>query len=175
VATFTIRDATAGDIDRIGELHFAARWWAYRGFLPEASLAAHDPVHLAHWWRERVSYEVPPHRLRVVAEGDKVLGFCYSGPSDRREPGTGMINAVHVDPGWHRHGLGRLLLDDALDAMRDSGWHQARLWVLAGNENARRFYERHGWMPTGDSRDDFVGEVLTEQVRYGITLDRARG
>jgi ribosomal protein S18 acetylase RimI-like enzyme len=165
-----IRDATETDIDRVGEIHYAARFWAYRSFLSEEALRLMDAGKMAAWWRERIAYEVPPCRLRLAGQSPATAGFCYSGPSDWPEPDTGMVFALHVDPPIHRRGIGAALMGDALTTMRANGWSQARLWVLADNVAARRFYQRHGWTETGDDREDYVGPTPTTQLRYGISL-----
>lgn len=165
-----IRDSAAADIARIGQIHFAARWWAYRSFVGDEALRIQDAGKMAAWWRERITYEVPPARMRVAHRDGAVLGFCYSGPSDWPEPLTGMVYAVHVDPAFHRRGIGTALMADALDAMRDSGWTRACLWVLADNHHGRQFYAHQGWAPTGDERDDAMGPVITRQLRYEKTL-----
>jgi hypothetical protein len=36
--------------------------------------------------------------------------------------------------------------------MRERGATQAKLWTLEGNERGRSFYEKRGWMLTGETR-----------------------
>ena len=58
----------------------------------------------------------------------------------------------------------------SLDALRERGFADAMLWVLADNPRARRFYEREGWHDDGGrKRDAFLG-VDVEEVRYLIKL-----
>jgi len=55
-------------------------------------------------------------------------------------------------------GYGYALLRDAEEALATMGRRDLALWVLEGNDRARRFYERAGWRddddmkPFGDSR-----------------------
>ncbi|WP_235509221.1 GNAT family N-acetyltransferase [Terrabacter sp. Soil810] len=54
-------------------------------------------------------------------------------------------------------GLATLAHDDVLDHLRDRGIRRARLRVFTGNGRGRRFYEKHGWEPTGErSRSSFA-------------------
>ena len=46
------------------------------------------------------------------------------------------------------------------------GFRAATLWVLRGNERARRFYERAGWTVDGARKDDVVAGVPVTEVRY---------
>jgi hypothetical protein len=52
------------------------------------------------------------------------------------------------------------------DDLRQAGYVDAVLWVLAANRRARRFYEREGWRPDGaELTDDTRGFPITE-LRY---------
>ena len=61
---------------------------------------------------------------------------------------------------------GKALMDSALDVLRQAGFSEATLWVLATNERARRFYEVGGRAPDGAAKqDDSRGFPITE-LRY---------
>ena len=63
-------------------------------------------------------------------------------------------------------GIGKALMDSALDVLRQAGFSEATLSVLATNERARRFYEAGGWAPDGAAKqDDSRGFPITE-LRY---------
>ena len=53
-------------------------------------------------------------------------------------------------------GHGSALHEAAMDHLAKEGFGEAVLWVLEGNERARRFYERRGWRADG-ARGDFWG------------------
>ena len=53
-----------------------------------------------------------------------------------------------------RGGLAGALIDRALDEARARGFNRLTLWAAEGAVQARRFYEREGWTPTGATRDD---------------------
>jgi ribosomal protein S18 acetylase RimI-like enzyme len=67
-------------------------------------------------------------------------------------------------------GIGRLLMANALEQLADIGGERAVLWVLAENERARRFYDRGGWRPDGETRVEAVGGEPTTQLRYSKPL-----
>ena len=58
------------------------------------------------------------------------------------------VNAVFVDPARWRQGIATVLLSQAEEAMRERGYHLARLWTPEGAP-ARRFYKTHGWRHDG--------------------------
>ena len=49
--------------------------------------------------------------------------------------------------------------------MRSSGFGEAILWVLEGNERAERFYRAAGWELDGRKVDQFQGVAVSE-LRY---------
>ena len=53
--------------------------------------------------------------------------------------------------------------------MRASGFAEARLWVLEGNERAERFYRAAGWVHDGRKVDEFQGAEVVE-LRYSKQL-----
>jgi RimJ/RimL family protein N-acetyltransferase len=84
----------------------------------------------------------------VVEEGGLVVGFAASRGDE----------LFHLGVALERWGTGvaRTAHDALLDLMRGRGVEVAWLRVFEGNPRARRFYERLGWVATGErSRSTF--------------------
>src|SRR6478736_903344 len=64
-------------------------------------------------------------------------------------PAPDPTNLIYVDPQHWGQGVGRLLMTAARDRLRGDGAREALLWVFAGNDRARRFYEIDGWRADG--------------------------
>ena len=60
------------------------------------------------------------------------------------------LHGFYVLPEHWGTGVADELHDAALAEQRDCA--ELRLWVLEANARARRFYERHGWRPNGETR-----------------------
>jgi RimJ/RimL family protein N-acetyltransferase len=163
-----LRPARDGDLDPIGRLHHRSRITAYSGFLPAPALAFGSPDSLAEWWAERWTWERHDHRMTVAADGPRIVGFSYLGPD--ASPGVMILHAIHADPEYVGHGVGKRLMMDALPHLGD----RAVLWVLAGNDRARRFYEKGGWRFDGSTRVEHWGGVPVEQLRYAWPGGRER-
>ncbi|HEU5109944.1 MAG TPA: GNAT family N-acetyltransferase [Micromonosporaceae bacterium] len=160
-----IRPAVPADLPEIAGVHTRARGEAYKDLVPAEALHAIDASALAQWWEQRWGYERETHRLAVAQDpAGPLVGFTYVGPSDH--PRTGELYAIHVDPDRQGDGIGRALMAAALTSLAGLGARRAVLWVLAGNERARRFYERGGWRDDHAERSAPVGPALTRQVRY---------
>ncbi|MFG1609889.1 GNAT family N-acetyltransferase [Actinoplanes sp. NPDC049265] len=157
--TVQLRAGRNSDLAGVGDLHFRSRADAYRDILRPSTLEFGGDGRLGEWWTERWKWEQPTHRLTVATNGDELIGFTYLGPSpdDVTE-----LYAIHVDPAHIGTGVGRLLMADALPHLAP----RAVLWVLPGNVRARRFYERAGWHPDGETRAEKMGDENVDHIRY---------
>lgn len=85
--------------------------------------------------------------LFLVAEMDgQLVGTVLGGFDGRR----GIVYHLAVDRGYRQKGIGTALMEELEDRLRAKGCLRCYLLVVAGNEEAARFYEVHGWekMPT---------------------------
>ncbi|WP_417684141.1 helix-turn-helix domain-containing GNAT family N-acetyltransferase [Roseibium sp.] len=62
------------------------------------------------------------------------------------------------------HGLGRRLLDKALDHCDRHGFDEIHLWTLKGLDAARALYERNGFTLASEYAGDQWGKLVTEQT-----------
>jgi L-amino acid N-acyltransferase YncA len=165
-----IRRATAADARGIAEVHVGSWRHAYRGLLPDGFLDRLSVDEREASWRE--AFRDRGAGVFVAEEDGRVIGFASFGPSRDGDAGpeVGEIPAIYVDPTVVGAGVGRALLDAAIEAMREAGYRRATLWVLEANAHARRFYERAGWRWDGTvSRHDF--DCANEPVvRYAVEL-----
>lgn len=60
----------------------------------------------------------------------------------------GYVDELAVMPEQRGRGLGSRLMDWADSLFHSYGVHQVELRVVIGNEGARRFYERRGFLPS---------------------------
>jgi ribosomal protein S18 acetylase RimI-like enzyme len=65
---------------------------------------------------------------------------------------TGHVFSLYVHPDSQGLGLGRSLLDAAVESLRSEPYEEATLWVFADNAAAQGFYERLGWRSDGGRR-----------------------
>ncbi|MCP2163938.1 L-amino acid N-acyltransferase YncA [Goodfellowiella coeruleoviolacea] len=167
----TIRPATPEDATALAEIHVASWQAAYAGHLPDGFLRNLSVADRQRSWQQWLAATDQASSV-LVAEADEhvVAGFAAIGPSrdDNAAPGTGELRSIYLHPKHWGRGLGRLLHDQAIEALRQRRFRQATLWVLASNTRARRFYETAGWAVDGATRTDTSrdGTVLFDEVRY---------
>ena len=169
----TVREAGAADAAGLVRVRIDAWRAAYAGVIPPAYLNELDataaPARLAEYLRAR-----PLGRHYLVAEQDGLItGFVIAGAerpsveSARGErQGFGEVHALYVHPDAWFTGTGATLLRAATEALAGDGHHTLSLWVLDCNDQARRFYERHGWRPDGGRDELLLGGTVLPELRY---------
>lgn len=100
-----------------------------------------------------------PDTCFVAVEGEQVLGAILTGNDGRR----GYIYHLAVNPNHRKQGLGRALVEQALQALKKAGIHKVALVVFQHNESANVFWEKLGFT----SRSDLVyrNKALVEMER----------
>lgn len=78
----------------------------------------------------------------------RIVGFVMFGPetgSYDLDVSRGVVENLYVDPAYRGEGRGSALLEAAERRLFEAGFDRVTLEVLAANDGARRFYERHGY------------------------------
>ena len=137
-----IRQATPADADALGRMHVAAWREAYVGLAPDDVLAALDPRARGAMWRDALANGTTVH---LAERSGGIVGFAACGPPrDASSPPSGEIYAVYVLRAAQRQGLGRTLMSAMARELLARGYGSGVLWVLEGNDPARRFYQALG-------------------------------
>lgn len=161
----TIRQATVDDAPAIGSVHVRAWQAAYRGQMPDAYLDGLRAEDRAEGWARGLARDRSAAPVLVAEQDGAVVGFAAVGPAE--EPtGYGELYAINVDPDHWGTGAGWALLDAAHQALARLGYTDVVLWVLPGNDRARRLYERAGWTADGAERTQGVLGIVVDEVRY---------
>ena len=133
----TIRPATKNDQELIREL-----WTEFEAELPE-------PEYLRESWEDAWSdlSQTVREGVALIAEEDgRAVGFVFCVLGDRGRK-TAHVTDIYVRPDARNKGIGRALLAEIIDPARSAGLDHVSLEVLISNGNARRLYERLGFMP----------------------------
>ena len=167
----TVRLATAEDGDAIGEIQVETWRAAYRGLLPAEAIEGFDVEGRQRMWREGLARTPRPGSATFVVEDDgEPVGFASVGAArDEDAEHDGELYAIYLHPSRWSTGIGRALLQRAEESLRTSGFREALLYVLEGNERAIRFYELAGWEPDGRKVEEFQGATVNE-LRYRKAL-----
>jgi ribosomal protein S18 acetylase RimI-like enzyme len=170
--TIEVRDANVEDADTLGEIHVLAWQHAYRGLMPDDYLDGLSIDERRQMWRRTLRQQEAVTRVLVASRAGELCGFAVVGPVRDADLGkdTGELYAINVHPDAWRQGIGRELVVASVAALTGDGYRGATLWVLVGNDRARRFYEVLGWRCEGlEKRSRLLG-AETHEIRYRIDL-----
>jgi putative acetyltransferase len=158
-----LRPAGADDADSIADLFHRGWHDAHPGHVPDGLTERRT----ASAFHDRVTQRVAETDETTVAEVDgEIAGFIMVDGDEAEQ--------VYVDRRFRGSGLAALLLTEAERQIAAAGHDVAWLAVVRGNERARAFYAKQGWVDEGDL--DYpvtaLGETyvspcrrLTKQVR----------
>jgi GNAT superfamily N-acetyltransferase len=155
-----VRWAVPEDARAIATVQVSSWRAAYRGLIPDETLARIAVPEREPRWREWLSDRTRPSTL-VAGYGDRIEGFCsVAMPARSVEEASDLaeIPALYVAPGAWRRGVGAALMTRALDEMAEAGFARALVWVLEGNDRAIAFYEASGWRLDG-GRDEWTPQI----------------
>ena len=152
-AAVTIREPDVTEAERWDEFIVAEQAAVYRGTVPDDFADRHraqrDPEARTNAFAE------PGTTVRLIAEIDgelvgaveacdapaaweRALGFADDAPADRE------LGRLYVSERARGTGLAATLMQAAL------GDDDAYLWIIDGNERAKRFYARRGFVDFGE-------------------------
>ncbi len=146
------------EVSRIYEESWKA---AYRGIVPQAYL---DGIPAGRWAEalDRAGWDT-----LVLAGGERLIGtssVCASRWPDW--PGFGEVVSLYLLPESMGRGYGKALLEAAVNHLAGQGFRDVLLWALEENLRARRFYEKAGFVCSGDFMEDEIGGKPLREVLY---------
>ena len=155
-----LRAATSADAPRVATLLIETR----RAFMPYAP-SAHPQPELREWV---ASVLLPSGGVTVAEAQGRVVGVMATAHS---EAGS-WVNQMAVDPALVNQGIGTLLLWHAMRTLAPP----IRLYTFQANTGARRFYERHGFVPIeftdGQANEENCPDVLYELQTVPAHVER---
>ena len=139
-----IRNAARTDLGRIVEL-------LSLGAVPDAPADVEDPAELGRYVSALHEIEAAGHEVLVAEVDGAVVGVCQLivfRHLQHRGGRCAEIESVHVHPDVRGCGIGTALLRDAAERARRLGCYRVQLTSNVVRTDARRFYERLGFVPS---------------------------
>jgi ribosomal protein S18 acetylase RimI-like enzyme len=150
-ARIKIRPATPKDMPAIGKLG-ALLVRTHHEFDPKRFLPATSGTEKAYGSFLGSQLEEPNIIILVADRDGHVLGYTYAGVEGNdymalRGP-AGVVYDIIVDPESRRQGIGRLLLDATLQALKARGAPRVVLSTAEKNSTAQRLFDSAGFRRT---------------------------
>jgi len=107
------------------------------------------------WNAQRVRYYIENRDSAVLAARDRrrLIGFAIMEFFEERAH----LSLLAVLPGYQKLGVGKRMLEWLEASARTAGIFAVHLELRAGNDGARRFYERLGYAEKGRRRGYYAG------------------
>ena len=137
-ATIVIGDLRAEDLGEIG--------WSG------------TPTHLRHVALQLA--RVPSGDVEYFVVRADGVAVAKGGVDFAKEPGAATVWQVATHPELEGLGLATRLIEHATTRARAHGLRRLRLGVEVENDRARRLYEHLGFVPIGESIDEWEAETL---------------
>jgi GNAT superfamily N-acetyltransferase len=144
---------------------------AYRGIIPDEYLAgvSADIEERTERLRKNLSELAGAFSYYYAAVDGKMIGRLIIGESrDDDKPDAGEIGAIYLLREYWGMGLGRQLMQFAIDTLQDMGYHEIILWALEENARALRFYEKAGFAFDCTKKGITIGKKPLVEVRYAM-------
>lgn len=158
-----VRTAVGDDLDAVVEI--GHRTWP--GTFEPIAGPEYVEMGLAKWWTPDATIPAIRAGRTLVAEvSGQVVGMAVYGTHDDDL----VLWKLYVLPEHHSRGIGRRLLEAVLARAAELGHRSLSVSVVAGNDRALRFYERHGFREV--SRES-GGSGLPDSIWVARDIDSA--
>ena len=165
-----IRKVLSEEAYKYTSLHIACWQDAYKGIIPEYYLTHMIEETEDRTERMRKSLVNPGESKFYCVEIDnEMIGrliICKSRDIDK--PDAGEVAAIYLLKKYWNKGYGQRIMSFALEELKNDGYTEVILWVLAENRRAIRFYEKCGFALESNTNKIFDAGIPLEEVRYTL-------
>ena len=162
IPSVTVRHAVrAGDLGRVIALH-GVLYAAEYGF--DHTFEAYVAYTIGEFGR---AIRPDRDRLWLAERGDQLVGVIGIVG---REGGAAQLRWFLTHPDARRRGLGRFLIDRALDFCRGAGYGSVFLWTVSPLADAARLYVAAGFRKTEEKESGPQWGVTLAEQRYDLRL-----
>lgn len=155
-----VQDATSMSI-----IHANSWKKAYQGLLPDEYLNGIKDTQ----WVDMITKGLESNTMKAwVATIEEKIIACTCTGNSRYQGYEGQLEifSIYVLPGYWNLGAGSLLIDEVIEYALNNNYLEVGFWVLDGNNQAIRFYEKNGFLNSGDTMTCMIGESPTTEKRY---------
>ena len=153
-------DLRPGDVGYITYLH-GILYAPEQGW--DHTFDAYVAIPLAEFSRSQSSRE----RIWIVEDGERTVGSLAIVKFSEREA---QLRWLLLVPEVRGQGIGRRLVEEALDFCRDAGYSSVFLWTVNTLPIAAKLYQSEGFRNTEELTHELWGRTVTE-IKYELRLE----
>ncbi|KAH8552906.1 acyl-CoA N-acyltransferase [Umbelopsis sp. PMI_123] len=168
--------ATDDDLNTLVNIHVASWRYTYRGLVPDTYLDDEVEVERLAHWQEMLPFQDEDHYIMLALDQatGQVVGFVKCEYEPEKEKDMTYVDHLHVLPGWQGAGIGKTLLELAIDWTKAKGLNKIYLYVMEKNENAITFYSNRGWHHDLSLSLPMASYMMIDSRRYVKVLSENR-
>ena len=164
-----LRQANTSDARGIAKVRVITWQHTYLGLIPDSYLQSLDVEQSTVNWSKRLEGSVHNTQTFVAEIDGVIVGYIGVGPSrDSDAFERGELYTIYVEPSRQGLGVGSELIREGIHFLKSKSFQKATLWVFDRNVKAIKYYEYHGWKPTGKSKLDKLNDFELLEIEYAI-------
>jgi ribosomal protein S18 acetylase RimI-like enzyme len=152
---YTIRKVKYGDESALAYVQTESWKAAFKGILSEDVLQKCTDIDKVTAMYKRLLDEKKGNGYILEIDGKPHCIAYWDQTREKDMPGVAEIICIHSLPSNWRKGYGSRMMDRLLDDITSAGYANVMLWVFVENEQARKFYEAKGFVPTEKTQPAF--------------------
>ena len=152
-------DIWPGDIGYITYMHAVL-------YAPEQGWDYTFDIYVALPLAEFAQSQSPQERIWILKDGDRIAGSMAIVRHSQKEA---QLRWLLLEPEIRGRGIGRWLVEEALDFSRTSGYESIVLWTAESLPIAEKLYRSVGFEPILRVRHERWGSIVNE-VKYRLVL-----
>ena len=117
------------------------------------------------------SFEEYKERVLVAVRDNEVLGYSCFDPKEQSFKYDSELVSLYIRNDEHHKGIGTALVKETAKYLFSLGKRNMIIWVLKGNDNAIRFYEKLGGIRS-ETKMAVIGGETYEEYGYYFDLEK---
>jgi GNAT superfamily N-acetyltransferase len=165
-----VRRIRPTDAPSLREVRLRALWSDADAFGSSYEREVDRPSHA--WDTRARESSLGSHQCVFVAETQSGFVGMAGAHTGDEEPFVRHVYGMWVAPEARLIGVGTRLVEEIIQWATEAATQELQLWVVDGNQPARRLFERTGFVPTGHAQPSPSNPSLT-QTLMRLPLDSA--
>lgn len=162
-----IRKVKTGDAQTLAYIQTESWKSAFSGILSEEDLHRFTNINKAEeMYTTLLSKDIGNGSILLVNEEPHCMLYWDKTREEDEQDFAELICIHSLDRNWNK-GYGSIMLQHALAEMKEARFNKVMLWVFKENIRACKFYEKHGFTLTNETKE-FCNAI---EVMYQIDLE----
>ncbi|EWH08841.1 transcriptional regulator, partial [Catenovulum agarivorans DS-2] len=135
----------------------------------DLALAQHTIEKRVDMWQRIIGRELA--QVLVAVENNQIVGFiCFGQPKNYKNTQFYELSSIYLKPSHFNLGVGSQLYAECEKIMTLAKAKRITLWVLDGNQQALNFYQKMGFVATGEINKERADDIVLQDLQLAKQL-----